>query len=204
MFVIRPFEEGSDGFRHRARAGRVHRVARPNGVEALGEIVAVPRFDSAFNRRLVRALTREEDADGDGLGALDPLRMVVGHLGCGLCEGFGLLNGTGNPADGRDPHGAAVAETVVGLRVLGVKPLAEIAAVASVRVGLPHGLHVANHRFFQHRLVLSVRFDDGLCDGEGHDRVVGEPRAVGEQRKIHRLHRTALVDGAGDVAEYCT
>ena len=69
------------------------------------------------------------------------------------------------PRRGRDPHGAAVAVAVIGLRVVRVQPPAEAQAVAAVRVCAAKPLHMAHQRRFDGGVILPARFQQSLRHG---------------------------------------
>ena len=87
------------------------------------------------------ALARMVNQDGYSLCAFDALWMVVGH-GCdGKGELLGFFFRARRKAGWAHAHSRAIAEAVVGLRVVTLQPGAKAAAIARLRVGAPELLH---------------------------------------------------------------
>ena len=135
----------------------------------------------------VHAGAGQEDGRCNGLCALDALRVVMGDHGGQLGRMEGLRQRLVQPSGGGHAHGAAVAVTAVGFRVVALQPLAEPSAVAAVRIVPAVDLHVQGHGNFNGLIVHAVGIHEGFRHGNGHNGVVRKVRALRNERKLRGL-----------------
>ena len=109
-------------------------VGGTNFVAAAAEVVAKLELHIRFDFRFLVTRAGEKDGRGNGLCALDALRMVVGHLGGEPRQMQRFCHVLRQPCGKRHPHGAAVAVALVGLRVILIEPAAKMGAIAPVGV----------------------------------------------------------------------
>ena len=128
--------------------------------------------------------------------------MVVRDRCGALAKLLRLLQRGRDQPGGGAAHGRAVAEAVVGVRLLFVQPLLEPPTVAAV------GVHVAEQPHLVHQLLrevgLALTVHERSTDSHRHDGVVGEEAVGREQGEVLRLDVVPLVDGTNDVADNCT
>ena len=148
--------------------------------------------------------TGKVDACGDGLRALDALRVVVGHLGGQLCHVQRVAEGRVDPTHRGHAHAGAVAVTAVRLRVVFVQPVVERATVAGVAVFAPEALHLFDDSAADGVIVLAVRVHEGLRNGQSHDRVVRRTGVLVEHLEVVVLCGVEFVVGSYDVPEDST
>lgn len=214
VLKVPALQKGDDGLGDSLLAGLVELVARPDLIQGPGQVVAVLQLDVLPDAllaplRLVadgalifpvpaaEMIAAHKNRVRHGCRTLDPLGVVVGHLGrqsgagsahCGPHAGPCAEAAVHDPGAGGDPHGRAVSKAVVGLPAVRPQPRPEPAAVACV------GVHPA---VFLHSIDKSVprpAFHDGLRHGAGHDGIVREKTVLPEQGKVLRFDVVPLID----------
>src|SRR5690606_18307798 len=184
--------ERGDGERHGALARGVEAIAgfklchrQAAGVaEAAG-----PQVDDLLARR---AGAGREDRRGDGAGAADALRVVVGDGGAALGFGDDGIDVIERPGHRRHTHRGAVAEAVVGAGGVLLEPAGEAGAIASGRIA-PGPVAQGG--------VIRLAGAQRVGDGERQHRVVGEAGARREQREVPAARGGAFVDRADNVTD---
>ena len=97
---------------------QARRSSRDESRRCAGEVVAEAVGGLAADVFFRGSGAGEEDGGGGRLGALDALGVVVGDVGGTFGFGEGFLESVEGPTDGADAHGGAVAEGVVGARIV--------------------------------------------------------------------------------------
>src|SRR5690606_37984451 len=90
-------------------------------------------------------------------------------------------------------HRGSVAPAVVRGRFILPHPLAEVSAETGIRIATGP---------VEYGVMVGATIEDRIGNRYRQHRVVGEMRALMEQREVLRLHRGELVDGSDDVAGY--
>jgi hypothetical protein len=123
------FEKSNDRLGHGTLAGHVKGVPRANFIQGAVQVIGKAAGDFSPDVCLGGALAGEQHRQGGGLGALDPLGMVMGHLSAALRLCQYLVDCVKGKPHRADPHGRAVAPAVIGLRVFSIDPTVEVAAI---------------------------------------------------------------------------
>lgn len=224
VLKVAALQKGDDGLGYSLLAGLVELVARPDLVQGPGQVIAVLLLDVLPDAllaplRLVadgalifpvpaaEMVAAHENRVRHSRRALDPLGVVVGHLGrqsgagsahCGPHAGPGAEAAVHDPGTGRDPHGRPVSKAVVGLPAVRPQPRPKPAAVACV------GIHSAVLLHGIDKSVPRPALHDGLRHSAGHDGIVRKKAVLPEQGKVLRFDVVPLIDRAYDIANNCT
>ena len=132
--------------------------------------------------------------------------MIVGHfsgesgkglppLGPDAC--LGEETAVRHPAAGRNPHGRAVPEAVVGLAAIREEPGPEPSAISGVRIHPAILLHDINE------VVLCPAVHDRLGHRAGHNGIIGKKTILPEKRKILCLDVVPLVNRTNNITDNC-
>ena len=190
VLVVLGLQKGDDSLGHRALAGLVEFVGRPDVVEPPAQVIAELPLDVLPDPGLVLSGPGQEYGGGHCLGPLDALGVVVGDLGAPGGLGKHLVEFVVKEPHRAHPHGRAVAVRIVGPGVRVHGPGREEPAVAAVRVAPGVGLQDCG-------IVLFV--EQAVGHGYGEDRVVGEAGVGGEKGEVRDFGVVDLVNRADDV-----
>ena len=173
-------------------------VIRADLVAGPREIVAELPRDVRFDLLLAAAGPGEIDRACRRLRALDPLRVIVRHLGGQHGRMARPVQRIVKPAGRRHAHGRTVAVAAVGRAVAGAEPAAEANAVSGVGIAsapFAHGLD-------QRRLHLVVgqarRIQQSLGHGDRHDGIVRKLGIPAKKREILALVSSVKFIGGAD------
>ena len=138
---------------------------------------------------------REEHSCRGGLCAANALRVAMGAFGAALRFGEHLIERLRRVCHRAHAHSRPITPTVIRLTIAGRHPPRKRTAVSRSRI--------ANGIVSQRVDVVSLA-QQRVRDGGRQHRVVGEPAALSEQRKVFGLDITALVNRPNHVAGDCT
>ena len=81
------------------------------------------------------------------------------------------------PADGRYPHGGAIAPAVIRLRINRMDPAVKLAAIAGIRIPSAVKTHGIDNLLPDGIIVLAIRLHQPICNGNSHHAVIRRPAA---------------------------
>ena len=190
---------GDDGLGDAALTGDIEGIALPDLVQR--EVQRIVVFLDVFPDLPFALLQPGKiDGGGDGLGALDAFRMIVGRLGGCLCQHLRLLDASGDPGHRGDPHGTSVAETLIRSHGRIVEPVIETAAVSRVGIFGTEIPHLGAHFLLELRKTAALPVAvQGVGHRDGHDRVIRKTAVRMHQFKVLRLYIMCFKTGTDDV-----
>ena len=109
-------------------------VIRPDFGKPAIQVVPEPGADLARDEILVAAGAGKKHGGGSGLGTLDAFRVIMGDLRAATCLCKHVRQRVERKSHRADAHRRAIAEAVVGPRIVAEQPDDERAAVTGVRV----------------------------------------------------------------------